>query len=197
MVDWKDLAQNENAWRILIKNESTLPCKQNRMYSIYEKNPHTAIGRQVEKLFRGKYFMEVVIDTDFDTDTNETIWAVRCDDGDVEDLNAKELAAVLHDDGAGITTHNANSGQSKSLHPMTTRRSEKGQSEDRFHSNPHLAVGLSTQKWFGGALYFGKVTDTDIDAANGQKIWRVVCSDGDTFDYNILELRKILISELS
>jgi hypothetical protein len=77
------------------------------------KNPHAAIGRQVEKLFRGKYFMGVVIDTDFDTDTNETIWAVRHDDGDVEDLNAKELAAVLHDDEAGITTrNNANAGQS-------------------------------------------------------------------------------------
>ena len=60
-----------------------------------------------------------------------------------------------------------------------------------------FAVGLSTQKWFGGALHFGKVTDTDIDAANGQKIWRVVYSDGDTSDYNILELRKILISELN
>ena len=136
----------------------------------------------------------MTLSTDFDTDTNETIWAVRHDDGDVEDLNAKELAAVLCDDGAGITTSNANTGQSKSLHHMTTRRSEKGRSEDPFHSNPHLAVGLSTQKWFGGALYFGEVTDTDIDAANGQKIWRVAHSDGDTSDYNILELRKILIS---
>ena len=110
LVDWKDLAQNKNAWRILIKNESMLPCphKQNRMYSSHERNPHTSIGRQVEKLFRNKYFMGVVIDTDFDADTNETIWAVRYDDGDVEDLNARELAAVLYDDGAGITTHNAN-----------------------------------------------------------------------------------------
>jgi hypothetical protein len=108
LVDWKDLAQNKNAWRILIKNESILPYKQNRMYSTYEKNPHTAIRRQVEKRFKGKYFMGVVFDTDFDTDTNETIWAVRYDDGDVEDLNAKELAAVLYDNGAGITTSNAN-----------------------------------------------------------------------------------------
>ena len=37
LVDWKDLAQNKNAWRILIKKESMLPCKQNRMYSKYEK----------------------------------------------------------------------------------------------------------------------------------------------------------------
>ena len=75
LVDWEDLAQNKNAWRILIKNESMLPCphKQNRMYSSHERNPHTSIGRQVEKLFKGKYFMGVVIDTDFDTDTNETI----------------------------------------------------------------------------------------------------------------------------
>ena len=46
-------------------------------------------------------------------------------------------------------------------------------------------------------MYFGKVTDTDIDAANGQKIWRVVYSDGDISDYNILELRKILLPELN
>jgi hypothetical protein len=105
---------------------------------------------------------------------------------------------VLHDGGAGITTrNNANAGQSKSLHHMTTRRSEKGRSEDPFHSDPHVAMGLSTQKWFGGALHFGKVTGTDIDAANGQKMWRVVCSDGDISDYNILELRKILISGLN
>jgi hypothetical protein len=84
LVDWKDQAQNKNAWRILIKNESTLPHKkQNRMCSTHEKNPHATIGRQVEKLFRGKYFMGVAIDTDFDTDTNETIWAVWHDDGDV------------------------------------------------------------------------------------------------------------------
>ena len=54
-------------------------------------------------------------------------------------------------------------------------------------------MGLSTKKWFGGAMYIGKVTDTDIDAANGQQIWRVVYSDGDMSDYNILELRQILI----
>ena len=46
-------------------------------------------------------------------------------------------------------------------------------------------------------MHFGEVTDTDIDAANGQKIWRVVHSDGDTSDYNTLELRKILISGLN
>jgi hypothetical protein len=49
LVDWKDLAQNKNAWRILIKTESTLPHKQNRMYSTHEKNPHRA-GYRVETL---------------------------------------------------------------------------------------------------------------------------------------------------
>ena len=126
-------------------------------------------------------------------DTNETIWAVRHDDGDVEDLNANELAAVLYDDGMGVTPHCACAGRSKSLHHMATRQNEKSRSVDPFHVDPGSAVGLSTKKWFGGAMYIGKVTDTDIDAANGQQIWRVVYSDGDMSDYNILELRQILI----
>ena len=118
------------------------------MFSKYEKNPHTATGRLVEKRFGGKHFMGLVIDTDFDVDTNETIWAVRYDDGDVEDLNANELAAVLYDDGMGVTPHCACAGRSKSLHHMATRQNAKSRSADPFHIDPGLAVGLSTKKWF-------------------------------------------------
>jgi hypothetical protein len=62
--------------------------------------------------------MGVVIDTGFDEDTNEAIWAVRFDDGDIEDFNAKELAAVMYDDGAGVK-HNTSAGQWQPQHHIS------------------------------------------------------------------------------
>jgi hypothetical protein len=84
----------------------------------------------------------------------------------VEGLNAKELTRVLYDGGVRV------------MHDSSAERAKLqkcGSAVSLFQINPELALGLSTKKWYGGALYIGKATDVEIDAANGQQIWRVAC----------------------
>ena len=69
--------------------------------------PVRAIGRHVEQKFKSKFYAGVVTNWDLDKDTNELIWQVSFDDGDVGDYNARELQkiicaaedAVLYEDG--------------------------------------------------------------------------------------------------
>ena len=49
----------------------------------------------MEQRFEGKWYAGIIVDTDIDCDTNETMWRVLYDDGDMEDLHARELDKIL------------------------------------------------------------------------------------------------------
>ena len=53
------------------------------------------IGRKIEKVFGGKWFLGNIESHDIDAHTGERIWFVRYDDGDSEDLNFGELQRAL------------------------------------------------------------------------------------------------------
>jgi hypothetical protein len=189
--EWEDLATDKNKWRTMIKRPSILHQKKLRKPEVWEVKPVLAIGRLIEKKFKSKYYMGVVTSADLDSETNETIWKVVYDDGDTEDLNSRELAKILYDDGNGSAP--AYISRANSTHSMETRRGNTRTNVDEFTRDPRAAVGKFTHEYYGGALYVGYVTEYDMDAANGQTIWRVVYPDGDAADYNIYELRDVLV----
>ena len=51
--------------------------------------------RDSEKQFKTKHHTGRVVAAEIDTDTNDVIWKVRCDDRDKEVLDARQLKRVL------------------------------------------------------------------------------------------------------
>ena len=58
-------------------------------------DPSSFIGREIEKLFREKWFVGKIKSFDVDELTGEQIWHVLYDDGDSEDFALGELQRVL------------------------------------------------------------------------------------------------------
>jgi hypothetical protein len=56
-----------------------------------------------------------------------------------------------------------------------------------------MAMRRTVAKTYGGTTYYGEVCGFDIDAARNEQIWQVQYTDGDVSDYNVTELREILV----
>ena len=96
-LNWKTAAMDKEKWRKMLKSPSVLPPRTSaaKVQTEWTRNPELAIGRKTEKKFNHKYHIGTVCNFDIDTDTNDVIWEVQYDDGDNEDLNAKELDKVI------------------------------------------------------------------------------------------------------
>ena len=107
--DWKKVAKNKSKWakkiRLLTnKNARITNCKaKTKPFEPWEAAPSSIMGRHVEKKFGAKWFGGIVISSDIDADTNDTIWRVRYDDGDMEDCDTRELSSIICQDFDALT----------------------------------------------------------------------------------------------
>jgi hypothetical protein len=92
-----------------------------------------------------------VVTADIDTDTNDVIWEVHCDDGDEEDLGARQLKRVLCATG--------------DLEIYSTRG--LAATSDPLHQHPAIAVEKTVAKSHGGALRVGTVAGCDTEEHTG------------------------------
>jgi hypothetical protein len=58
---------------------------------------------------------------------------------------------------------------------------------------PSVALQKPVGKNYNGTTCFGVVTGCDVDMENEQT-WQAQCNDGDISDYNVKELRCILLN---
>ena len=98
--EWKELAVNKTEWRnrvkmVVDKRARATNTKKSNFINCWKTAPASVLGHHAEKKFEGKWYGGKVTSFDIDIDTNEIIWSVRYDDGEAEDYNALELAAVL------------------------------------------------------------------------------------------------------
>jgi hypothetical protein len=176
--NWKELAQDRAHWNTRIKSASLrkLHGAKSKQLRWTEDpvvaTPESALGRYVEKQFRNQWHVGVVSDWDEDADNYCTMWRISYEDGDVEDCNWKELKPILcplEDD--------------KYMRNII----------DPYECAPAMAMRKTVAKTYGGTTYYGEVCGFDIDAARNEQIWQVQYTDGDVSDYNITELREILV----
>jgi hypothetical protein len=83
---WMKRAQDRSEWRTTCKVGKKLDRIRKKAL-----DPSSFIGREIEKLFRGKWFAGKIDSFDIDALTGEVIWHVQYDDGDSEDFNFREL----------------------------------------------------------------------------------------------------------
>ena len=100
--EWKELAVNKTEWRnrvkmVVNKRARATNTKKSKVIPGWKTAPASVLGHHAEKKIEGKWYGGKVTSFDIDIDTNEIIWCVRYDDGEAEDYNALELAAVLCD----------------------------------------------------------------------------------------------------
>ena len=88
---WMAAAQDRGEWRRKCK-DVVLDLDRKRTNFV---NADSFIGRKIEKVFGGKWFLGNIESHDIDAQTGERIWFVRYDDGDREDLNFGELQRAL------------------------------------------------------------------------------------------------------
>ena len=166
---WKDEAVDKNKWRAMIKGKCVTPPTSSFKDEL-RRDPSSAIGTKVEKLYRQKWYGGVIVDTDEDSETGDQIWGVKYDDGETADYTRREIKKMM------ITEEKV---------PSTTTRIATNKS-------PPPQTGRNVAKWFDGKRHKGVVEDMDIDAENGEQIWRVVYEDGDESDYNKNELQQMI-----
>ena len=109
---------------------------------------------------------------DEDADNYCTIWTVSYEDGDSEDCNWKELQPILC--------------------PLDEEHYMRS-IIDPYECAPAMALRKTVAKIFDGATYYGVVCGYDVDVETNEQIWQVQYNDGDVSDYNIQELRAILV----
>ena len=85
-----ETAQDRLAWRMKCKFVAKLDRIRKKA-----PDPSSLIGREIEKLFREKWFVGKIKSFDVDALTGEQIWHVLYDDGDSEDFALGELQQVL------------------------------------------------------------------------------------------------------
>ena len=146
--------------------------KNTRTPDPIEISPHLAIGRYVEKRFNHKWHIGIVTEWGEDADNYCNIWRVEYEDGDFEDCSWKELECVLC---------------------PTEEEPYMRSIIDPYECAPSMALQKPVGKIYNGTMYFGVVTGYDVDMANEQ-MWQVQYNDGDISDYNIKELRRILLN---
>ena len=59
-----------------------------------------------------------------------------------------------------------------------------------------MIIGEYVEKKFGHKWHVGQIIDVDIDENTNETIWEVRFDDGDTEDYNIPEIEKILCLDM-
>jgi hypothetical protein len=134
--------------------------------------PALAVGRFVEKPFHARWHVGIVTAHDEDAYNYCTMWTVSHEDGDTEDFNWKELQPILC--------------------PLDEENYMRN-IIDPYECAPVMALHKTVAKIFGGATYYGVVCGHDVDVATNEQIWQVQCNDGDVSDYNVQELRVILV----
>jgi hypothetical protein len=102
---WRQKVVDKKSWAQTIRNipKSQGTCaswarasgRKSRAAPAWAHKPLQLIGCNVEQRFEGKWYAGIIVDTDIDCDTNETMWRVLYDDGDMEDLHARELDKIL------------------------------------------------------------------------------------------------------
>ena len=99
LADWKLLALNKTKWRAAIRAPSVYQTKSSSgRYSEWLAAPESLHGVVVEKKYGSKWFEGTITGHDLDADTNETIWRVLYDDGDMGDYNCHQLNKIICDD---------------------------------------------------------------------------------------------------
>jgi hypothetical protein len=63
---------------------------------------------------------------------------------------------------------------------------------DHWANCPNCVIGEYVEKKFDAKWYIGKITGTDVDFDTNEQIWTVLYDDGDTEDYNGIELNRII-----
>ena len=128
VTEWQSMAVHKEKWRSRIRDIAEGTCARisgkttRKFIETWVQHPTLLIGRQMLKQFTGgKWHRGLVISTNVDEATNETIWQVRYDDGDKEDFSAREVAASLvneesedEDGGAGELSGSASESESAS-----------------------------------------------------------------------------------
>ena len=69
--------------------------KKRKPKPTWSTNPTEILGCLVEEKYGSKYFVGTIIDIDIDENTNEQIWRVLYDDGDVADYNTVQLQKII------------------------------------------------------------------------------------------------------
>ena len=99
LADWKLLALNKTKWRAAIRAPSVYQTKSSSgRYSEWLAAPGSLHGVVVEKKYGSKWFEGTITGHDLDADTNETMWRVLYDDGDMGDYNCHQLNKIICDD---------------------------------------------------------------------------------------------------
>jgi hypothetical protein len=76
------------------------------------------------------------------------------------------------------------------------RRATKFKPPDHLINSYHKnLIGRTVEKKFNTTWHTGVITQRDRDEATNEDIWLVEYADGDASDYNLSELKEILISE--
>ena len=101
-TEWKEMAVHKEQWRSKIREIADgTPARisgktPKKFEDAWVLHPDLLIGRQILKQFTGgKWHRGLVLSSDLDEDTNETIWQVHYDDGDKEDFSVREIAGSL------------------------------------------------------------------------------------------------------
>ena len=69
----------------------------------------------------------------------------------------------------------------------------KRQSKKNMRLNPQSLIGRLVEKKFNMTWHVGVVTDFDMDDVTRSTIWRISYDDGDSADYDMTELKRILL----
>ena len=175
---WKELAQDRLFWNNRIKSpehrqiQSAKLKKRRWAEDPMLAQPALAVGRHAEKQFHARWHVGIVSAHDDDADNYCTTWTVSHEDGDSEDCNWKELQPILC--------------------PLDEENYMRS-IIDPHECAPAMALRKTVAKIFGGATYYGVVCGCDVDVETNEHIWQVQYNDGDVSDYNIQELRAILV----
>ena len=96
---WKEKAGTKGSWAMMIRrnihNSARANPPKRAKAPTWTYYPMQLIGCYVERKFQHKWHVGKIIAFDLDEDTNDTIWRVQYDDGDMEDLDAREMQIYL------------------------------------------------------------------------------------------------------
>ena len=108
--------------------------------------PAMHVGRRVWRFFGGKLFKGVVVGVR-DTPTHGTLWRVKYDDGDAEDLDARELCDALSPDDAPRGRHAAPHAGGSAAGGAATESASHGSADEDDEGGadepPHAASGAA------------------------------------------------------